>query len=72
MYPNPANQSLCVTGDDLRQVVIYNMTGQMVFSKACDEDGIVINTSSFAPGVYAITIKSDSKGTVVKRFSVAH
>lgn len=72
VYPNPANQSLCVTGDGLRQVVIYNMTGQMVFSKACDEDGIVINTSSFAPGVYAVTIKSDSKGTVVKRFSVAH
>lgn len=72
VFPNPANESLCVTGTGLQQVVIYNMTGQVVYQKACDEDGIVINTSSFAPGMYAISIKSLTTGTMVKRFAVVH
>lgn len=72
VFPNPANESLCVRGTGLERVVIYNMTGQMVYSKVCDEDGLVINTSAFAPGVYAISIKSALSGTTVKRFTVAH
>ena len=72
VFPNPANESLCVTMSGLQKIVVYNMTGQVVYTQTCDEDGLVINTSHFAPGVYAISIKSQSLGTVVKRFTVVH
>ena len=72
VFPNPANESLSVVGVGLQQVVVYNMTGQVVYQKNCDEDGLVINTSTFAPGMYAISIKSSALGTVVRRFAVVH
>ena len=37
----------------------------------CSEDGVVINTSSLASGVYTISIKAVD-GTVTKRFAVMH
>ena len=72
VFPNPANATLSVKATGLRQVVIFNMTGQVVFSKACDEDGLVVNTTNFAPGVYAISIKGEAAETVVRRFTVVH
>lgn len=73
VFPNPANESLCVNGMRIEDVVVYNMTGQVVYRKSCNkEDGLVINTSSFAPGVYVISIKSETNGTAVRRFSVVH
>lgn len=72
VFPNPANETLSVKGTGLQQVVIYDMTGQVVYAKACDEDGLVVNTSRFAPGVYAISIKDRNAGNIVRRFSVVH
>jgi hypothetical protein len=71
VYPNPANAMISVEAEGLEQVVIYNMTGQVVYFKACDQDGMVINTASFAEGVYTISIKS-ANGTTAKRFAVMH
>jgi hypothetical protein len=71
VYPNPANAMLSVEAEGLEQVVVYNMTGQVVYFKACDEDGVVISTADFVPGVYAISIKS-ANGTTAKRFTVMH
>jgi len=71
VFPNPANTMLCVEAEGLQQVVICNVMGQMVYRQTCDQDGIVINTSSFAQGVYTITMKSD-KGQSTSRFSVVH
>ena len=53
------------------QVIISTLIF-LLYTQTCDEDGLVINTSHFAPGVYAISIKSQSLGTVVKRFTVVH
>lgn len=70
LFPNPANEAICVEAEGLREVIIFNTTGQVVFSSRCDTDGLVINTSDFAPGVYAISINGTTN--VVKRFSVIH
>ena len=71
VFPNPANACLCVESEGLQQVVICNMMGQVVFSQACDEDGLVISTSHFAQGIYTINLKT-ATGTSTRRFSVIH
>ena len=71
VFPNPANTMLCVESEGLQHILICNMMGQVVYRQACDQDGVVINTSHFAQGVYTITIKSDS-GQSTTRFSVVH
>ena len=71
LFPNPANTMLCVEAEGLQQVVICNMMGQVVYRQACDQDGLVINTSNFAQGVYTITIKSGN-GQSTQRFTVVH
>lgn len=71
VFPNPANTTLCVEAEGLQQVVISNMMGQVVYRQACDQDGVVVNTSRFAQGLYTITIKS-ANGQSTQRFSVVH
>ena len=71
VFPNPANACLCVESEGLQQVVICNMMGQVVFSQACDEDGLEISTSHFAQGIYTINLKT-ATGTSTRRFSVMH
>ena len=71
LFPNPANTMLCVEVEGMQEIVICNMMGQVVYRQACDQDGVVINTSQFAQGVYTITIK---RGNVqsTSRFTVVH
>lgn len=71
LFPNPANTMLCVEAEGLQQVTIFNMMGQVVYRQACDQDGVVVNTSHFAQGVYTITIKS-SNGQTTQCFTVVH
>lgn len=54
IYPNPAKETINIGTDNLRHVTIYNTMGQIVFSKAYNEDHAVINVSSFTRGVYMI------------------
>ena len=69
VFPNPANERLCVEAENLQQVTIYNVMGQMVHSQRCDQDGTVIAIGHLATGVYTISIKTAS-GTITRRFSV--
>ena len=71
VFPNPANTMLCVEAEGLQQIIICNMMGQVVSLQNCDQDGVVINTSSFAQGIYTITIKS-AQGETTQRFAVVH
>ena len=71
VYPNPANTLMSVEAEGLQQVTICNAMGQVVMMQPCSEDGVVVNTSSLASGVYTISIKA-ANGTVTKRFAVMH
>lgn len=71
VYPNPAHALMSIEAEGLQQVTIHNVTGQMVYTQQCSEDGVVINTSSLPSGVYTISIKA-AQGTVTKRFAVMH
>ena len=71
VYPNPANTLMSVEAEGLQQVTIHNVMGQVVLRQQCSEDGVVVNTSSLATGVYTISVKT-AQGTMTKRFSVIH
>ena len=71
VYPNPANALMSVEAEGLQQVTICNVMGQVVMMQRCSEDGVVINTSDLASGVYTISIKA-AQGTVIRRFAVMH
>lgn len=71
VYPNPANALMSVEADGLQQITICNTMGQVVMMQRCSENGVVINTSDLASGVYTISIKA-ANGTVTKRFAVMH
>ena len=71
VYPNPANTLMSVEADGLEQVTICNVMGQVVKSQRCNENGVIVNTSDLASGIYTISVKT-SQGTMTKRFSVIH
>ena len=71
VYPNPANTLMSVEAEGLQQVTICNVMGQVVKTQHCNEDGVVVNTSDLASGIYTISVKT-SQGTMTKRFSVIH
>ncbi len=71
VYPNPANALMSVEAEGLQQVTICNVMGQVVKMQPCSEDGVVVNTSDLASGIYTISVKT-SQGTMTKRFSVIH
>jgi hypothetical protein len=71
VYPNPANTMICVEAEDLEQVTICNVMGQVVYQQRCSENGVVISTSSLPAGIYNLCIKT-AQATTTKRFSVVH
>ena len=71
VFPNPANATLCVEAEGLIQVAVFNLMGQLVLSQTAYEDGMVINTSGFAEGVYSVSLRTKT-GTVTRRFAVMH
>ena len=71
VYPNPANTLMSVEAEGLEQVTICNVMGQVVKSQRCNENGVIVNTSDLASGIYTISVKT-SQGTMTKRFSVIH
>ena len=71
LFPNPANTMLCVEAEGLQQIIICNMMGQVVYRQDYNQDGVVINTSHFAQGVYTISMKTVT-GNITRRFSVMH
>jgi len=71
VYPNPANALMSVEAEGLQEVMICNAMGQVVMMQRCNEDGVVVNTSNLASGVYTISIRT-SQGVATKRFAVMH
>ena len=70
IYPNPAKETLTIEGKSMKQIVIYNTTGQIVKKIDCNEDVININIEEFTAGIYLLNI-TDKKGHIVtKKISI--
>ena len=69
VWPNPADDFVTVTSDQIQRVEIYNMMGQLVFEQNYNDSHIVIPTSNMAPGTYAVKVTA-TNGTVTKQVIV--
>lgn len=70
LYPNPAHNQIRLTSEDeIDQIRILSLTGQVVFEQSVNDNKVDINTSSFEAGIYIIesTIK---QRTFILRFAV--
>ena len=68
VFPNPANESVTLKGENLGTVSVYNTLGQKVEEFVTEGGELTINTAKYENGVYVV--KSDN-GTVA-RFVVKH
>jgi hypothetical protein len=65
IYPNPSQNILYFSGEKVSDVLVYNMSGQLVHSEQLKTQQL--NTSSFAKGVYSIQLHT-AKGNTTQRF----
>ena len=70
IYPNPAKETLTIEGKSIKQIVIYNTTGQIVKKIDCNEEVININIEAFTAGIYLLNITDEKGHIVTKKISI--
>lgn len=71
MYPNPANTSVTVEGDDIAGIRMMDAFGMVVMEKAFDPTEVVVLDISAVPqGVYVVDITT-RRGEIKRRLVVA-
>lgn len=68
MYPNPANNLLNVSGDNIKTISVYNAVGQKVFETNVGSSTYILSTDNFTNGVYFMRINN----VKTMRFVVSH
>ena len=68
LFPNPANESVTLQGENLGEVSLYNTLGQKVETFFTDETQLIIPTAKYQNGIYFI---KSSNGTT-QRLVIAH
>lgn len=72
VYPNPANDFVNISGlPQNTSVIIYNIAGKAVYSKASTKDQTTINLSNFANGTYFVRLATEAE-IVTKKISIKH
>ena len=61
-FPNPGSDNLCIKGNDIKHITIYNSLGQLVEDHEVEQqDSVILNVSSLKTGVYFIRIVTDQE-----------
>jgi hypothetical protein len=62
MYPNPAENSIVITGvNGKAKVEVYSIMGQLILIKDIESDKETIDLSALNNGTYLVKITSDAK-----------
>jgi len=70
IYPNPASNLVNIhSRNNIKEIAIYNLLGNRIYSSDVDNDFITINTSNFSPGVYIIQLNYGN-GIINKKLSI--
>ena len=70
IYPNPAKETLTIEGKSMKQIVIYNTTGQIVKKIDCNEEVININIEAFTAGIYLVNIINKKDSIITNKISI--
>jgi hypothetical protein len=66
LFPNPANESVTLKGENLGTVRVYNMLGQMLNEFEANGYELNINTTGYENGVYVVKAGEQTLRFVVK------
>ena len=66
LYPNPTEGQVTIEADGLRQIRVFNVTGQEVRYQAVKDDRAIIDLSSEPQGCYFIELMTESGCTTTK------
>ncbi len=69
IYPNPAGEKIYVEAVGLESIELYNLDGVCLLHKHCNNNKIILNTESFAAGMYFIKTTS-VEGAVNQRIII--
>lgn len=70
VYPNPVKDVLTVTGEDMKQVTVYNALGQLVKSVNCNDNTVQINVNDLQNGMYFVNVISNNGTITTSKVSV--
>lgn len=72
IFPNPANNYLKVTGENINSISIYNCLGALIDRFVVENDNIEINTSDYNTGIYFINIQQNDGVSSTNKLVVTH
>lgn len=67
IYPNPSNEFVKISGDNINNVMIFNAVGQKIAEFEVNNNDLNVNTSNYENGVYFVKI-----GKKTQKFVVTH
>lgn len=72
IFPNPGRNVVTITNDGslkMKQVAIYNITGQKVYAAPVSGDKHLVDTKAFSAGIYTVMIDTD-KGKLNRKLEI--
>ncbi len=67
LYPNPVqNQLYIVSEEQLKQVTLYSLMGQELFSQTFSSQEAQVELSDLAPGIYLVKVETESAVKTIK------
>ena len=69
VYPNPAKHFVTVEAEDMKEVSVYNATGQCIIQKNVADNQTVIDLRNVAQGLYLLRVTT-AEGMTCRRISV--
>ena len=69
VYPNPTNSIVKIEAENIQNISIYNMVGEMVFESAASGDVFEYDFSNNESGIYLVRVET-AQGVVTKRVAV--
>ena len=71
IYPNPANNKIYVSGENIGVVEIYNSLGQMLLTVE-GTDNTTVDVASFENGIYVVRVIANDGIVTTKKVTIAH
>lgn len=66
VYPNPASTKVTIEGDNLANVKLYNMLGQLIITKDATSGKVVIPVNDYNNGSYILRAESNDGKTTIR------
>ena len=69
VYPNPTTGKTTIKAEQMRNISIVNISGQVVMTLDVDNDEVVLDMNSFENGMYLVNVMTEN-GNMVKILNV--